>query len=125
MSDEPNLTTDTPDQASQQDGQQAVQTASSFERRTAAWMGIAYVLMFLFVITFSMYRPDRSLSGTFPLFLVPVSAAAGVITVRRLCKGTGSASRTVTAVFMLLLCAAAAAFGLWLGLTPLLSALAG
>ena len=34
--------------------QQPSYTPASFEKRTAAWMGIAYVLMLLFLITFSL-----------------------------------------------------------------------
>ena len=30
-------------------------TPASFEKRTAAWMGIAYVLMMLLLITFYIY----------------------------------------------------------------------
>ena len=30
-------------------------TPASFEKRAAAWMGIAYVLMILFVINFAIY----------------------------------------------------------------------
>ena len=36
-------------------------TPASFEKRAAAWMGIAYVLMVLFVINFAMYTGGRQL----------------------------------------------------------------
>lgn len=32
---------------------------ASFEKRTAAWMGIAYALMFLFVVDFAIYTGGR------------------------------------------------------------------
>ena len=53
-------------------------TPASFEKRAAAWMGIAYVLMVLFVINFAIYTGGRQLPGTFPLFLVPVGLVAGL-----------------------------------------------
>ena len=36
-------------------------TPASFEKRAAAWMGIAYVLMILFVINFAIYTGGREL----------------------------------------------------------------
>ena len=41
-------------------GQQPSYTPASFEKRTAAWMGIAYVLMLLFLITF-IFAPKHGL----------------------------------------------------------------
>ena len=38
-------------------------TPASFEKRTAAWMGIAYVLMMLFLITFYIYTGKGELTG--------------------------------------------------------------
>lgn len=99
-------------------------TPASFEKRTAAWMGIAYALMFLFIITFSMFHPDRTLAGTFPLFLVPVAVAAIVIAIYRQCKGTAPGGLPTTIV-VVILCAAAAGLGLWLGLPVLIMALVG
>ena len=42
-------------------------TPASFEKRTAAWMGLAYVLMVLFLITYSIYtaRSLPAASSTF------------------------------------------------------------
>ena len=53
-------------------------TPASFEKRTAAWMGIAYVLMMLFLITFYIYT-GKEMPGTFVLFLLPVAVAGIVI----------------------------------------------
>ena len=99
-------------------------TPASVEKRIAAWMGIVYALMFFFIITFSMYRPDRSLSGTFPLFLVPVAVAAAIVVIYRQVKGTSSNS-LASMVLIVLICIAAAAFGLILGLPALVAAFAG
>ncbi len=96
-------------------------TPASFEKRAAAWMGIAYALMFLFVVDFAIYTGGREMPGTFPLFLVPVSVALAVVTIRRMklktCPG-GSAG----GVFALTLCAAGTLFGLALGAPALLTA---
>ena len=97
---------------------------ASVEKRIAAWMGIAYALMFLGIITFSLYCPGRSLAGTFPLFLVPVAAAAAVTAIYRQTKGTAPGGMVMT-VIIVVLCAAAAAFGLLLGLPALIAAFAG
>ena len=99
-------------------------TPASFEKRTAAWMGIVYALMFGFIITFSFYRPENSLAGTFPLFLVPVAVAAIVVTIYRQIKGTARGGLPVT-VIVTLVCLAAAGLGLWMGVPPLAVALGG
>lgn len=99
-------------------------TPASVEKRIAAWMGIVYALMFFFIITFSMYRSDRSLAGTFPLFLVPVAIAAVVVMIYRLVKGTAPGG-LVSSILIMIICLAVAGFGLYLGLPPLIFALAG
>ena len=97
---------------------------ASVEKRIAAWMGIVYALMFFFIITFSMYRPGRSLAGTFSLFLVPVAIAAIIVVIYRQVKGTAPGG-LVSTILIVIICLAVAAFGLFLGLPPLLAALAG
>lgn len=107
-----------------QDEPQPAYTPASFEKRTAAWMGIAYALMFCFIITFSMYRPNSSLSGSFPLFLVPVAVAAAVVTIYRQANGTAPGGLALSIV-VVLVCVAAAGIGLWLGVPVLAAAFAG
>lgn len=104
--------------------EQSTYTPASVEKRIAAWMGIVYALMFFFIITFSMYRPNSSLAGTFPLFLVPVAIAAIIVTIYRQVKGTASGG-LVTTVVVIIICLAAAAAGLWLGVPVLAVAFAG
>ena len=104
--------------------EQSSYTPASVEKRIAAWMGIVYALMFGFIITFSLYRPDRSLKGTFPLFLVPVAIAAIAVAVYRQKKGTAPGGLPTT-IFIVILCLAAAAAGLFLGLPPLAAAFVG
>ena len=96
-------------------------TPASFEKRAAAWMGIAYVLMILFVINFAIYTGGRELPGTFPLFLVPVSVALAIVTGRRL-KLKTCPGGTACGVFALTLSAAGVLFGLILGWPALLAA---
>ena len=97
---------------------------ASVEKRIAAWMGIVYALMFFGIITFSLYCPGRSLAGTFPLFLVPIGAAAAVTSIYKQVKGTAPGGLALTIVIVVL-CVAAAVFGLLLGLPALLAAFAG
>ena len=99
-------------------------TPASFEKRTAAWMGVAYAVMMAFVINFAIYTGGRELPGTFPLFLVPVSAALSVILIRRMKLGTAPGG-TAGAVLGLALCAAGLVIGLALGVPALLAALSG
>ena len=99
-------------------------TPASFEKRTAAWMGIAYAVMMSFVINFAIYTGGRELPGTFPLFLVPVSAALAVILIRRMKLHTAPGG-IAGGVLGLALCAAGMAAGLALGIPALLAALAG
>ena len=113
---DPNRTTESEEQSSY--------TPASFEKRVAAWMGIVYALMFLFIITFSMYRPNSSLAGSFPLFLVPVAVAAIIVAIYRQVKGTAPGGLPTT-IIVTVLCLAAAAVGLWLGVPVLVSAFAG
>ncbi|MDD6161067.1 MAG: hypothetical protein PUB51_08060 [Oscillospiraceae bacterium] len=102
--------------------EQPAYTPASFEKRTAAWMGIAYMLMFLFIITFSLFCPDRSLAGTFPLFLVPVAVAVTVIEIHR---AKASAEAKARAVVITFLCVVVAAAALWMGVPVLAAALGG
>ena len=96
---------------------------ASFEKRTAAWMGIAYTVMLLFVVNYAIYTGGRELPGTFPLFLVPVSAALAVILIRRMKLGIAPGG-TAGGALGLLLCAAGLILGLALGVPALLAALA-
>ncbi len=95
---------------------------ASFEKRVAAWMGIAYVLMLLFVVNFAIYTGGRQLPGTFPLFLAPVSVALAVVIVHRMRNGT-VAGGTAGGVAVLAMCAAGLVTGLSLGVPALLAAL--
>lgn len=100
-------------------------TPASFEKRTAAWMGIAYVLMMLFVINFAIYTGGRQLPGTFPLFLLPISAALAVIILRRVRTGEALPGGMAGAALMLTACAAGIVLGLALGVPALLAAFGG
>lgn len=97
-------------------------TPASFEKRTAAWMGIAYVLMLLFVINFAIYTGGRQLPGTFPLFLIPVSVALAIVTIRRMRLGSCQGG-TAGGVAMLAMCTVGVVTGLSLGVPALLAAL--
>ena len=97
-------------------------TPASFEKRAAAWMGIAYTVMMCFVINYAIYTGGRDLPGTFPLFLVPVSVSLAVILIRRIRLRTALGG-TVGGVLGLILCAAGLVLGLALGGPALLAAL--
>jgi len=99
-------------------------TPASFEKRTAAWTGVVYVLMLLFILNFTLFTGGRSLSGTFPLFLVPVSAALAVIVIHRLKSGALPGGRA-GGVLVLIACAAGIVLGLALGVPALLAAFRG
>lgn len=108
----------------QNEGEEEVFVPAGFEKRVAAWTGIVYMLMFLFIITCSLYRAGRPLSGTFPLFLVPVAVAAAVVSIYRQRKGTAPGG-LVTTIVAVILCAAAVVIGLMLGVPALIAAFAG
>ncbi len=88
-------------------------TPASFEKRTAAWMGIAYMLMLLFLVTFTIFT-GKQMPGTFPLFLIPVAGAGLVIAIYRQKKGTAPGGIVLT-VLIILLCIAAIVFALLAG----------
>lgn len=89
-------------------------TPASFEKRTAAWMGVAYMVMVLFIITFAIFTGGKELPGSFPLFLIPAAVAVAVIAVYRQRKGTAPGGIFLT-VLIVLVCLAAILFGLALG----------
>ncbi len=97
---------------------------ASFEKRAAAWMGVAYVLMLLGILWFALYFPGKDLPGAFPLFLVPVCTALLVVTARRLKLGAAYGG-VAGGVAALIVCAAGIAFGLLLGVPALIAAFAG
>ena len=99
-------------------------TPASIEKRAAAWMGIAYTVMLCFVVNYAIYTGGRDLPGTFPLFLVPVSAALAVVLVRRLKLRTAPGG-TAGGILGLALCAVGLTLGLALGVPALLAAFAG
>ena len=99
-------------------------TPASFEKRAAAWMGIAYTVMLCFVMNYVIYTGGRDLPGTFPLFLIPVSVALAVILIRRVRLHTAPGG-TAGGVLGLVLCAAGLIVGLALGVPALLAALSG
>ncbi len=99
-------------------------TPVSFEKRAAAWTGVAYVLMLLFILNFTLFTGGRGLPGTFPLFLVPVSAALAVVVIHRLKSGALPGGRA-GGVLVLIACAAGIVLGLALGVPPLLAAFGG
>ena len=104
----------------EQNNEQGGYTPASFEKRAAAWMGIVYVLMTSFVITFAIYTGGRELPGTFPLFLAPVSVTLAVVLIRRMKLGACPGG-IAGGVLGLILCAA----GLGLGLALVSVALNG
>lgn len=104
------------------ENQEPSYTPASFEKRTAAWMGIAYVLMLLFVLNFMLFTGGRQLPGTFPLFLVPVSVALAVVLIHRV-RIKALPGGMAGAVLGLIACAAGLFFGLFLGVPALLAAL--
>ena len=97
-------------------------TPASFEKRAAAWTGVVYVLMQLFILNFTLFTGGRQLPGTFPLFLVPISVALAVVVVHRMRNGT-VAGGTPGGVMVLAMCAAGIVIGLSLGVPALLAAL--
>jgi len=99
-------------------------TPASFEKRAAAWMGVVYMLMLLFILNFTLFPGGRQLPGTFPLFLVPVSVALAVEVIYRM-KNKTIAGGTAGGVTVLVSCAAGIVIGLSLGVPALLAALGG
>ena len=99
-------------------------TPASFEKRAAAWMGIAYVLMLIFIINFTIYTGGRQLPGTFPLFLVPVCVTLAVVILRRL-KSRALPGGPAGGALALVCCVAGVVLGLVLGVPSLMAAFQG
>lgn len=94
-------------------------TPASFERRTIAWAGVAYMVILVLSTTY-MIATAQGLSGTAPLLVCPAAAAAAVILVHKYRQGEISQGRnfTIAAVF---LCFVAFMMGLVCGGTPLIA----
>lgn len=99
-------------------------TPASFEKRAAAWMGVAYMLMLLFILNFTLFSGGKELPGTFPLFLVPVCVTLAVVIVRRLKTGALPGGRA-GGVLALAACAAGTVLALALGVPALIAAFGG
>lgn len=99
-------------------------TPTSFEKRAAAWMGVVYMLMLLFILNFTLFTGGRELPGTFPLFLAPVCVTLAVVIVRRLKTGALPGGRA-GGVLALIACAAGTALALALGVPALAAAFRG
>lgn len=97
-------------------------TPASFEKRAAAWMGIVYMLMLLFILNFTLFTGGRELPGTFPLFLVPICVTLAIVVGRRL-KDSRLPGGKAAGIAVLAGCAAGVLLGLALGVPPLLAAL--
>ena len=95
-------------------------TPAGFEKRIAAWMGIVYILLIMFAVTFSIFTGGKTLPGTFPLFLVPVAAASIVVTIYRQVKGLARGGLVVT-ILVCVVCVAAILLGLFMGVPALVS----
>ena len=99
-------------------------TPASFEKRAAAWMGIVYVFMLLFILNFALFTGGRRLPGTFPLFLVPVCVTLAVVIIHRL-KNAALPGGRVGGALALIGCAAGTVLGLVLGVPALIAAFGG
>ena len=108
----------------QQENETPKYTPASFEKRAAAWMGIAYVVMLIFILNFTLYTGGRQLPGTFPLFLLPVCVTLAVVVIRRL-KTRALPGGLAGGILALIACAAGVVLGLILGIPALLAALQG
>ncbi|MBD5084225.1 MAG: hypothetical protein HDT33_03965 [Clostridiales bacterium] len=104
--------------------EQGSYSPASFEKRAAAWMGIVYMLMLLFILNFTLFTGGRELPGTFPLFLIPVCVTLAVVIIHRLKSGALPGGRA-GGVLALIGCAAGVFFGLALGVPALISAFGG
>ena len=94
-------------------------TPASFEKRVAAWVGIVYMLTLTALITYTV-ATARSLPGTAPLLLVPLGVGVPFVVVHRQRQGTAPGGLVVS-ILMCVVCVAAVALGLWLGLPALLA----
>ena len=98
-------------------------TPASFEKRTAAWVGVVYALMLCAAMTYMM-STAKVLTGIAPLLLPPAAVGAAVVVIHRYRKGEAGAGRLFTFA-MLILCAAAFLLGLVTGIPALLSNFGG
>ena len=94
-------------------------TPASFEKRTAAWVGVFYMLMLTAAMTY-MISTGTVLTGIAPLLLPPAAVGAAVILIHRARNGSGSSNRAFT-FGMFFLCVFAFLIGLALGIPTLLA----
>ena len=94
-------------------------TPASFEKRTAAWVGVVYMLMLVAAMTY-MIATAKVLTGIAPLLLPPAAVGAMVILIHRSRQGQAGSNRAFTFA-MFFLCVFAFLIGLALGIPALLS----
>ena len=104
--------------------QEANYSPASFEKRAAAWMGVVYMLMLLFILNFTLFTGGRELPGTFPLFLIPVCVTLAVVIIHRLKSGALPGDRK-SVELALIACAAGIVLGLAMGVPALIAAFGG
>ena len=94
---------------------------SSFEKRVAAWVGVFYMVMLTFAVTY-MIATAKVLTGIAPLLLPPAAVGVAIIAIYRHRKGKmrvdGSKWFTPALVF---LCLIAFIMGLVTGIPVLLA----
>lgn len=94
---------------------------ASFEKRVAAWVGVAYMVMLLLATT-CMFALGRPLNNVFPLLLVPGSVGVAVVGIYREKHGKVNVKdgRYFTPA-LVFLCFLAFVIGLVCGIPPLLA----
>lgn len=112
----------TPSHTQEEDKQPQSYTPASPVKRAMAWIGIVYMVIIV-VLTTYIYATGAPLQNLAPLLAVPALAGLGIVALIS-CRTTGRPSR-VPAVLLALLCWAAAAYSLPLGLAGLLSNFGG
>ena len=103
----------------EQEPQKPAYTPASFEKRAAAWVGLAYMVIIVLATTY-MIATAETLTGTAPLLLIPGAAGAAVVSIHRW-RLSPSRAGLVNTVFLVAVCALACVLGLVWGIPRLLA----
>ena len=100
-------------------------TPASPVKRIMAWVGIVYMVGFVFLNLYPFFNGGSYLTGIAPLFACPGIAGLLVIALYTLRKPDETYSKKASMVVLALVCAVGLGVSLVLGVPPLLEGLGG
>lgn len=94
-------------------------------KRTLAWVGIVYIVLFVFLNLYPFFHGGENLHGVGPLLVCPGTAGMAVIAFREARRREAPAAKRAGMAVLAVVCAVVFVLGLVDGAAPLLAGLGG